>query len=149
MKLSTNKILATIATLSILVAAGVLAFVYLMSDRNSDTLADADTLANGTYQDYFIWCEKTNETVKYVTRMGSVTSTYELFIFRCTATAPGGSTEYELNLEPTTTVVSYVQWLDCDDQKMQMQGDIVIDDTEYDIVIEETLSCVVAESDSL
>ena len=57
MKLSTYKILAAIATLSILVAAGIIAFVYLVSDKNSDTLADAATLANGTDQDYFIWCD--------------------------------------------------------------------------------------------
>ena len=81
--------------------------------------------------------------------MGSVTHTYELVVFRCTATAPGESTKYNLNLEITEAVVSYVQWLDCDNAKMQMQGDIVIDDTEYDIVVEETLSCVVAETDPL
>ena len=133
----------TIKTM-ILIVAGVLLLaivsimiLVLLPERNTAGLLD-----NGPYKDYYIWCEKTDETIKETERIGIATHTYEWIVYRCTATAPGDSTSYELNLKLSQASGIYVYWRDCEDQGLLMRGDFVVDFAEYDFVLEDTLGCV-------
>ncbi len=65
MKRGTTKIVAAIAIGILLTAAVVLATIFLTRDRNEEA-----TFADGAYQGYYIWCEKTDGTVTDTHNMG-------------------------------------------------------------------------------
>ncbi len=138
-----NRKLIVFLTLIILLAVLILLILMYQPERNS-----VGKLENGPYDDYIIRCEKTDETVKETQNEGGgVSHTYEWIVYRCTASVPGESTPYELDLELSAAVGIYLHWLSCENQGLLTQGDFVVDDTEYDIVLEDTLMCVSTESD--
>ncbi|MXW54050.1 MAG: hypothetical protein F4X44_11525 [Gammaproteobacteria bacterium] len=145
MKRGTTKIVAAIAIGILLTAAVVLATIFLTRDRNEEA-----TFADGAYQGYYIWCEKTDGTVTDTHNMGGgVTHTYEWIVHRCAATAPGETTAaYQLNLELASATGIYLHWLSCDKKGLLLFGDFVVDNKEYDSVLEETLNCIRSVSDS-
>lgn len=141
------KKLAAVTTLA-LISVVVVAVIVVSQLPKSGEIKFDSTLAPGKYEGYSIRCHDTGMSVKESRKFGPVTHTYEQFVFRCTATAPGESSPHKLNLEIAQAASIYVWWTSCDDSELLLKGNFIVDDSQYDRVLEESLDCVRAISES-
>ena len=117
-----------------------------LSQGEMDQGPQGNRLENGFYSDYSIWCEKTDETVKEVrVSLPFFESSIDWIVYRCTASPPGDSTNYVLDIDIAQGSTVFIYWSACNKVGKQLSGNITIDDTEYDIVHEDSLHCVSPE----
>lgn len=147
MNRTATKKLAAVTTLA-LISVVVVAVIVVSQLPKSVVIKFDSTLAPGKYEGYYIRCYDTGMTVKETRKFGPDSITLEQIVFRCTATAPGESTPHKLNLEIAQAAAIYVHWTSCEKNGLLSVGDFVVNDTDYDTVLEETLDCVRAISES-
>lgn len=146
MKRIATKTLATITTV-VLVSVAVAAVIVVSHVPKSAVSKVEGTLEPGKYQGYYIRCYDAGQTITEVQNLGPVTHTYEHYVFRCTANAPGELTVHKLNLGIAQAAGIYVHWSSCEKRGLLSVGDFIVNDSEYDIVLQETLDCVSVDAD--
>lgn len=143
MKPHVIKNVVIVATIGLLMTGAILVIFVLLPEKELE-----NRLADGTYRGYYIWCEETDETVTETETWVNGSSTYVYIVFRCTATKPGETHAYDLNLHLNRASWLYTHWASCNNDIEELQGDLIIDASEYDDVVVSTIRCVLADDNS-
>ena len=93
-----------------------------------------DVLANGTYQDYFVSCEKTDDSITIESSSMGITHSTTRIIFECTATSPQNGKTYKLNVEPGKGNDVYMSRHVCS-PGFSVKGTVIVNDREYDSIV--------------